>query len=197
MSFNCRKQPSASLLSSLPFAVLFHTPPCCPMMSSLQRHFGLPTDLTPSDCLSVLLVVHQLSFIQAMCPAHFHLVLVTYWTMSVTLVLCLMVVLRILPWHNQGKQDSIPTPKADTLTPDHYGFEENFGGSQPEWCISSMIYSRDTPIWSETLEFYTLVFMTVYQSTYTRFQLVRSSTQGNLQPTSCMFIKVIVLAFNK
>ena len=26
-----------------------------------------------------------------------------------------------------------------------------FEGSQPEWCISSMIYSRDTPFWSETL----------------------------------------------
>ena len=23
---------------------------------------------------------------------------------------------------------------------------------QPEWCISSMIYSRDTPFWSETLD---------------------------------------------
>ena len=62
-------------------------------MSSLQRRFGLPTDLTPFICHSVL----QLSF---------HFVLVTYWTMSVTLVpclmmsvtlvLCLMMVLRIL-----------------------------------------------------------------------------------------------------
>ena len=25
-------------------------------------------------------------------------------------------------------------------------------GSRPEWCISSMIYSRDTPFWSETLD---------------------------------------------
>ena len=25
-------------------------------------------------------------------------------------------------------------------------------GSQPEWCISSMIYSRDTPFWSNTLD---------------------------------------------
>ena len=65
-------------------------------MSSLQRRFGLPADLTPSVCHSVLLIVHLLSFIQAMCPTHFHFVLVTYWTMSVTLVLCLMVVLRIL-----------------------------------------------------------------------------------------------------
>ena len=65
-------------------------------MSSLQRRFGLPTDLTPSVCHSVLLIAHLLSFIRAMCSAHFHFVLVTYWTMSVTLVLCLMVVLRIL-----------------------------------------------------------------------------------------------------
>ena len=65
-------------------------------MSSLQRRFGFPTDLTPSACHSVLLIVHLLSFIRAMCPAHFHFVLVTYWTMSVTLVLCLMAVLRIL-----------------------------------------------------------------------------------------------------
>ena len=25
---------------------------------------------------------------------------------------------------------------------------------QPEWCISSMMYRRDTPFWSETLEMY-------------------------------------------
>ena len=43
--------------------------------SSLQRRFGLPTDLTPSVCHSVLLIVHLLSFIRAMCPAHFHYVL--------------------------------------------------------------------------------------------------------------------------
>ena len=65
-------------------------------MSSLQRCSGLPTDLTPFICHSVLLIVHLLSFIRAMCPPHFHFALVTYWTMSVTLVLCLMLVLRIL-----------------------------------------------------------------------------------------------------
>ena len=27
-----------------------------------------------------------------------------------------------------------------------------FEGSRPEWCISSMIYSRDTPFWLETLD---------------------------------------------
>ena len=27
-------------------------------------------------------------------------------------------------------------------------------GSRPEWCISGMIYSRDTPFWSETFDIY-------------------------------------------
>ena len=44
----------------------------------------------------MLLIVRLLSFIRAKCPAHFDFVLVTYWTMSATLVLCLMVVLIIL-----------------------------------------------------------------------------------------------------
>ena len=29
---------------------------------------------------------------------------------------------------------------------------QNIEGSRPEWCISSMIYSRDTPFWLETVE---------------------------------------------
>ena len=97
MSFHCRKKPSARVLHlSLSFAILVHTAPCCPTMSSLQQCFGLLTDLTPSICHSVLLIVHLLSFIQEVCPAHFHFVLVTYWTMSIILVLCLMMVLQIL-----------------------------------------------------------------------------------------------------
>ena len=78
------------------FSILVHTAPCCPTMSSLQRCFGLSTDLTPFICHSVLLIVHLLSFIRAMCLVHFHFVLVMNWTMSVTLVLCLMMVLWIL-----------------------------------------------------------------------------------------------------
>ena len=31
-----------------------------------------------------------------MCPAHFHFILVKYWIMSATLVLCLLMVLQIL-----------------------------------------------------------------------------------------------------
>ena len=30
-------------------------------------------------------------------------------------------------------------------------------GSRPEWCISSMIYSRDVPFWSETLDMFLLI----------------------------------------
>ena len=56
-------------------------------MSSLQRRFGLRTDLTTFICHTVLQIVHLLSSVRAMCPAHFHFVSVTYWTMSVTLVL--------------------------------------------------------------------------------------------------------------
>ena len=63
--------PLRVLHLSLSFAVLVHTAPCCPTMSSLQRHFGLPTDLTPFICHSVLPVVHLLSFIRAMCLASF------------------------------------------------------------------------------------------------------------------------------
>ena len=52
-------------------------------------------------CHSVLLIVHLLSFIRVMCPAHFHFALVKYRTMSVTLVFCLMMLLRFfrLVWH--------------------------------------------------------------------------------------------------
>ena len=32
--------------------------------------------------------------------------------------------------------------------------KRKFESSQPEWCISSIIYSADTPFWSETLEMY-------------------------------------------
>ena len=49
-----------------------------------QRCFVFPTDLTPFTCRSVLLTVHLSSFIQVMCPAHFHFISATYWTMSVT-----------------------------------------------------------------------------------------------------------------
>ena len=93
-----RQSPPICCLS---FTILAGTTPCCPRMSSLQPRLGLPTDPTPFTCHSVLLMVHPLSFIRATCPAHFNNALVTYWTVSVTVVLCLMMVLRIrsLVWH--------------------------------------------------------------------------------------------------
>ena len=33
-----------------------------------------------------------------------------------------------------------------------YGLWLYIEGSRPEWCISNMIYSRDTPFWLETLD---------------------------------------------
>ena len=39
---------------------------------------------------------------------------------------------------------------------------DNFEGSQPEWCISSMIYIGDTPFWSETLNLLRYVIMLRY-----------------------------------
>ena len=76
MSFHCKKWPSARVLKLFPsFAIFVHTAPCCPTMSSLQRRFGLPIDLAPFICHSVLLIVHLLSFIRVMCPARFHFVL--------------------------------------------------------------------------------------------------------------------------
>ena len=35
----------------------------------------------------------------------------------------------------------------------HILLRKHIEGSQPEWCISSMIYSGDAPFWSETLDF--------------------------------------------
>ena len=52
---------------------------------------------------------------------------------------------------------ALPLPPTSTLP--LLSYEECFHsrnqyieGSRPEWCISSMIYSGDTPFWSETLD---------------------------------------------
>ena len=76
-------------------AILYYSIPDCvlpPLEVALRQ--------SPSS-FSVLCYPCQYRFllpliIQVMCPAHFHFVLVTYWTMSVTLVLCLMMMLRLL-----------------------------------------------------------------------------------------------------
>ena len=92
MSFHCRKKLSARVLQlSLSFAILVHTVLCCPTMSFVQRRFGLPTDLTPFICHSVLLITHS-----GDVSSPFPFTLVRYWTMSVTLVLCLRTLLPIL-----------------------------------------------------------------------------------------------------
>ena len=45
-------------------------------------------------------------------------------------------------------------------------------GSRPEWCISSMIYSRDTPVWSESLDMFKNHFnTTMLVERYTDFHL--------------------------
>ena len=57
----------------------------------------IPNGLTPFIFYSVLLMVHLLSFIRAMFPAHFHFSFVTCSAVSVTLVLCLTKVSAITP----------------------------------------------------------------------------------------------------
>ena len=44
-----------------------------------------------------------------------------------------------------------PLPTVLSQTAD-FSLQHNIKGSRPEWCISSMIYSRDTPFWLETLD---------------------------------------------
>ena len=41
---------------------------------------------------------------------------------------------------------------------------EHTEGSWPEWCISSMIYSRDTPFWSGTLDICMFVLLSTWQN---------------------------------
>ena len=61
------------------FSVLCYSCPYCSMLPHnviSPTMFGLPTNLTPFICHSVLLIIHLLSSIQAMCPAHFSFTLV-------------------------------------------------------------------------------------------------------------------------
>ena len=71
--------------SLLPHNVIFPT-----MFWSSSWSYTLCLPLCASDSPSIIFIF------RAMCPAHFHFILVTYWTMSVTLVLCLIMVLGIL-----------------------------------------------------------------------------------------------------
>ena len=56
-----------------------------------------------------------------------------------------------------------------------------FEGSRPEWCISSMIYSGDTPFWSETLDIYTR-----YSSVYLNVEMRYSSMYLNIYTRYCI-----------
>ena len=47
-------------------------------------------------------------------------------------------------------------------------------GSRPEWCISSMIYSGDTPFWSETLEIHLDKYFTSWTSALPPGQILLS-----------------------
>ena len=84
--------PPPESIFSLFFPALFKTDSSCPTAPYLWRHVGPPSDLTSFTCHFLLPVV-LLSFDWATCPAHFHFTLVLYWTISVTLVLCQMMVL--------------------------------------------------------------------------------------------------------
>ena len=49
-------------------------------------------------------------------------------------------------WSAALQADSLPQANKAVVMGD-----SNIQGSQPEWCSSSIIYSTDTPFWSETL----------------------------------------------
>ena len=51
--------------------------------------------------------------------------------------------------HFSSDQDEICGDEA--IQAEHQKTTLSFKGSRSEWCISSMIYRRDTPFWSETL----------------------------------------------
>ena len=53
-----------------------------------------------------------------------------------------------------GSGDSVLSPRRASVKSTVYLFsvgDVHLEGSRPEWCISSMIYSKDIPFWSETL----------------------------------------------
>ena len=51
-----------------------------------------------------------------------------------------------------------------SCTETNTGTQNDIESSQPEWCISSMIYSRDTPFWPGTLDRDRLVGLVVKAS---------------------------------
>ena len=71
----------------------------------------------------------------------------------VTLLDILCVVQRCGPSHvSQGSYTPWFTQFQCLFHEESLLIHDHIEGSWPEWCISSMIYSRDTPFWSETLD---------------------------------------------
>ena len=68
----------------------------CPYCSLFTRSVVSPTDLIPFICHSVLFMIHLLSFIRVICPAHFHFALVMYSAMSLSLGVLLLLLLFFL-----------------------------------------------------------------------------------------------------
>ena len=58
-------------------------------------------------------------------------------------------------------------------------------GSSPEWCISSMIYSRDTPSWSGTHD--------MYMYSKTEYRRPDSQLQAQPQELSCSRVLLLLL----
>ena len=91
----------------------------------------------------------------SICPS----VCVCVWIWSACLSICVCVCLYVGRVHQAHSLDTTPTipslggeshiiNRTCTLTHLDIPITE---GSWPEWCISSMIYSGDTPFWSKTL----------------------------------------------
>ena len=79
--------------------------------------------------------------------------------------------------------------------------EEQIEGSWPEWCISSMIYSRYTPFWSDTLEMLKLfgLVMTTDSSSvsnHTKFKTNQLTNVWVLASTKFCFFNSFVFFLN-
>ena len=66
----------------------------------------------------------------------------------------------------------------------------NIEGSRPEWCISSMIYGRDTPFWSGTLDMWLNKL-----NDRSLFALFLPNNTPPPSPKSGVFIGPLTLAF--
>ena len=73
-----------------------------------------------------------------------------------------------------------------------------FEGSRPEWCISSMIYSTDTPFWSETLEIVqvtTRLSLCFFFFFFFFFFLKKKKKKKDLQPARFVYGNRLCLSF--